>query len=50
MTWTVERLRRTVRRLAAEGIVEASLLDRARPQQRRRPAGPPGRRHQGRST
>ena len=30
--WTVERLRRTVRRLAAEGIVEASLLDRARPQ------------------
>ena len=32
-TWTVERLRRTVRRLAAEGIVETSLLDRARPQQ-----------------
>jgi hypothetical protein len=32
MTWTVERLRRTVRRLAAEGIVAASLLDRARPQ------------------
>ena len=31
-TWTVERLRRTVRRLVAEGIVEASLLDRARPQ------------------
>jgi DNA invertase Pin-like site-specific DNA recombinase len=31
--WTVERLRRTVRRLASEGIVEASLLDRARPQQ-----------------
>jgi hypothetical protein len=30
--WTVERLRRTVRRLAAEGIVEANLLDRARPQ------------------
>ncbi len=30
--WTVERLRRTVRRLADEGIVEASLLDRARPQ------------------
>ena len=28
-TWTVERLRRTVRRLAAEGIVEAKLLDRA---------------------
>ena len=32
ISWTVERLRRTVRRLAAEGIVEASLLDRARPQ------------------
>jgi DNA invertase Pin-like site-specific DNA recombinase len=32
-TWTVERLRRTVRRLADEGIVEASLLDRAQPQQ-----------------
>lgn len=31
-TWTMERLRRTVRRLADEGIVEASLLDRARPQ------------------
>jgi Resolvase, N terminal domain len=30
-TWTVERLRRTVRRLADEGIIEASLLDRARP-------------------
>ncbi len=30
--WTVERLRRTVRRLADEGIVEAGLLDRARPQ------------------
>jgi len=30
--WTVERLRRTVRRLAAEGIVEADLLERARPQ------------------
>ena len=30
--WTVERLRRTVRRLAAEGIIEMSLLDRARPQ------------------
>ena len=27
--WTVERLRRTVRRLVGEGIVEASLLDRA---------------------
>jgi DNA invertase Pin-like site-specific DNA recombinase len=32
-TWTVERLRRTVRRLASEGIIEASLLDCARPQQ-----------------
>jgi DNA invertase Pin-like site-specific DNA recombinase len=31
-TWTVERLRRTVRRLVTEGMVEASLLDRARPQ------------------
>ncbi len=31
-TWTVERLRRTVQRLAGEGIVEAGLLDRARPQ------------------
>jgi DNA invertase Pin-like site-specific DNA recombinase len=30
--WTVERLRRTVKRLADEGIVEAGLLDRARPQ------------------
>jgi hypothetical protein len=29
--WTVERLRRTVRRLVAEGIVEARLLDRAPP-------------------
>src|SRR3954454_4358328 len=28
--WTVERLRRTVRRLVTEGIVEAKLLDRAR--------------------
>ncbi len=28
-TWTVERLRRTVRRLVAEGIVEVRLLDRA---------------------
>jgi hypothetical protein len=28
-TWTVERLRRTVRRLVSEGIVEAKLLDRA---------------------
>jgi hypothetical protein len=32
-TWTVERLRRTVQRLAGEGIIEVSLLDRARPQQ-----------------
>jgi hypothetical protein len=31
-TWTVERLRRTVRRLVAEGLVEATLLDRAPPQ------------------
>jgi DNA invertase Pin-like site-specific DNA recombinase len=31
-TWTVERLRRTARRLVTEGIIEASLLDRARPQ------------------
>jgi len=30
--WTVERLRRTVRRLADEGIIEARLLERARPQ------------------
>jgi len=30
--WTVERLRRTVRRLADEGIIEASLLNRAQPQ------------------
>jgi DNA invertase Pin-like site-specific DNA recombinase len=30
--WTVERLRRTVRRLVTEGMVEATLLDRARPQ------------------
>ena len=30
--WTVERLRRTVQRLADEGIVEARLLDRAKPQ------------------
>ncbi|MBV8911656.1 MAG: recombinase family protein, partial [Acetobacteraceae bacterium] len=28
--WTVERLRRTVRRLVTEGIVEADLLNRAR--------------------
>ena len=27
--WTAERLRRTVRRLVSEGIVEAKLLDRA---------------------
>jgi hypothetical protein len=32
-TWTGERLRRTGRRLAAEGIVEAKLLDRAPRQQ-----------------
>jgi Resolvase, N terminal domain len=31
-TWTVERLRRTVRRLADEGIIEVRLLDRARRQ------------------
>jgi hypothetical protein len=30
--WTAERLRRTVRRLVSEGIVEAHLLDRTRPQ------------------
>src|SRR3954453_7116015 len=30
LPWTVERLRRTVQRLEAEGIVEPSLLDRAR--------------------
>jgi DNA invertase Pin-like site-specific DNA recombinase len=30
--WTVERLRRTVKRLVGEGIVEARLLDRAQPQ------------------
>ena len=29
-SWTVERLRRTVRQLASEGIIEATLLDRAR--------------------
>src|SRR3984957_14846433 len=29
--WTVERLRRTVRRLVTEGMIEATLLDRARP-------------------
>ena len=32
-TWTPERLRRTVRRLINEGIVEAGLLGRAKPQQ-----------------
>jgi len=32
--WTVERLRRTVRRLITEGLLEASLLDRAQPQPR----------------
>ena len=31
-SWTVERLRRTVCRLVAEGILEANLLDRAPPQ------------------
>jgi DNA invertase Pin-like site-specific DNA recombinase len=31
-SWTVERLRRTVRRLVSEGIVESHLLDRARRQ------------------
>src|SRR3954447_15222935 len=30
--WTAERLRRTVHRLVSEGILEASLLERARPQ------------------
>jgi hypothetical protein len=30
--WTVERLRRTVRRLVTESIIEGALLDRARPQ------------------
>jgi len=30
--WTVERLRRTVKRLATEGIIEAGLLGRARQQ------------------
>lgn len=30
--WTVERLRRTVRRLVTEGLVESNLLDRAQPQ------------------
>jgi DNA invertase Pin-like site-specific DNA recombinase len=30
--WTVERLRRTVRRLVTEGLLEASLLGRAQPQ------------------
>ena len=30
--WTVERLRRTVKRLAAEGIIEATFLGRARAQ------------------
>ena len=32
-SWTAERLRRTVRRLVAEGIIEAGLLGRAKPQQ-----------------
>jgi DNA invertase Pin-like site-specific DNA recombinase len=31
-TWTVERLRRTVRRLVLEGMIEATLMERARPQ------------------
>jgi hypothetical protein len=31
--WTVERLRRTVQRLVSEGILEAGLLERAKPQQ-----------------
>src|SRR3954462_10747723 len=31
MTWTVERLRRTVRRLAAEGLVGGGLVGPARP-------------------
>jgi Resolvase, N terminal domain len=31
LRWSVERLRRTVRRLVDEGIVEASLLGQARP-------------------
>jgi len=30
-SWTVERLRRTVRRLVSEGIVEARQMDRAQP-------------------
>jgi hypothetical protein len=30
--WTVERLRRTVRQLASEGTIEATLLERASPQ------------------
>jgi hypothetical protein len=33
LRWTVERWRRTVRRLVDEGIVEATLLGRAQPQQ-----------------
>jgi len=31
-TWTVERLRRTVRRLVSEGLADAALLQRASPQ------------------
>jgi DNA invertase Pin-like site-specific DNA recombinase len=31
--WTVERLRRTVAKLASEGLLESDLLQRARPQQ-----------------
>ena len=35
-TWSVGGLRRTVRRLAAEGIIGSSLLNRARPPKGRR--------------
>ena len=38
--WTVERLRRTVRRLASEGIVEASLAGPRAAATRRRSPGP----------
>jgi len=30
--WTVERLRRTVRRLVSEGLIDGHILERARPQ------------------
>jgi len=30
--WTVERMRRTVRRLVSEGLIEGHILERARPQ------------------